>query len=40
MLIIAITFILFMIIAFLPFTLEKLFSASDLAEMGIRLENL
>ena len=30
---------IFIIIAFLPLTLEKLFNATDLEEMGIRLEN-
>ena len=38
MLITAFIFI-FIIIAFLPLTLDKLFTATDLAEMGIRLQN-
>ena len=32
-------FLIFIIIAVLPLTLEKLFTATDLADMGIRLEN-
>ncbi len=41
MLIVALTFTLFLIIALLPLTLadKKLISAKDLDEMGIRLEH-
>ena len=37
MLVIVLTFALFLIIAFLPFTLENLFSPRDLKNMGVRL---
>jgi len=39
MLVIVLTIALFLIIAFLPFTLENLFSARDLKNMGVRLQH-